>query len=126
MQSALAEIIRTSDDVDVVDKFILQQARDYFWNFHVLIHPTMLQGFFQYDDHQPGAAQFRNLGRMPLVLRRHKQVDRRRHRVIAEDVDDGVDEHALAIGAGAVQEQQHVLGCFAGHAVAEEALQEAD
>jgi len=49
MQSALAEIIRTSDDVDVVEKFILQQARDYFWNFHVLIHPTMLQGWFQYD-----------------------------------------------------------------------------
>jgi len=49
MRSALAEIIRTSDDVDEVDKFILQQARDYFWNFHVLIHPNMLQGWFQYD-----------------------------------------------------------------------------
>ncbi len=49
MRSALARVIRNSDDVDVVDEFILQQARDYFWYFHTAIHPTMLQGFFQYD-----------------------------------------------------------------------------
>jgi len=49
MRSALAELIQTSDDVNAVDEFILQQARDYFWHFHALIHPTMLQGFFQYD-----------------------------------------------------------------------------
>lgn len=44
MRSALARIIRNSDDVRAVDKHLLAKARRYFWDFHCLIHPTMLRG----------------------------------------------------------------------------------
>ncbi len=48
MRSALA-LIQDSTDVDLLDEYELARARKYFWYFHTAIHPTMLQGFFQYD-----------------------------------------------------------------------------
>jgi hypothetical protein len=39
----------TGKVVKAFDKHRLQMARDHFWYFRTLIHPKMLQGWFQYD-----------------------------------------------------------------------------
>ena len=61
---------------------------------------------------------------MPVTVRGSEGLDRRRLVIIGEDAGDGVDEHALAVGALAVEEEQRVLGRDAGEAVADNALQE--
>ena len=49
MRSALAELIQDSDDVDVLDAFRSAAGARLLLVLPSQFHPTMLQGFFQYD-----------------------------------------------------------------------------
>ena len=46
--------------------------------------------------------------------------------MVTEDARDCIDEHTLAVGALAIQKHENMFFGMAGHAVAEEALQEVD
>ena len=76
--------------------------------------------------HEACATQSGQIGGMPVVARVHERVHRRIGRVITEDRGDDIDEHRLAIRAGAVQEKQRVLAGDPGQAIAHHQLQVGD
>lgn len=76
--------------------------------------------------HQAGAAQHGELGRVPLDCAVGEGLDRRRSGVVAEDTGYGVDEDALAVGAGAVGEGEDLLVCAPGEHVAAQPPEVAD
>ena len=74
--------------------------------------------------HQPRAAQHGEVGRMAIGRAGGERLHRRDRGVVAHDADEGVQERALAVRAGAIAEEHRVLAGDAGQAVAGDALQE--
>ncbi len=72
---------------------------------------------------QPGAAQHRHVGRVAIGMGGGEAVHRGDGGVVAKDRGDRVQEHALAVAAGAVREEERVLADRSGQAIADRALQ---
>src|SRR5215831_5105201 len=69
------------------------------------------------------AHQAREVGRMTISVGGGEGLDRRSAMEVGEDARDGIDECALAVCAGAPEEEQRVLAGRAGERIAAHALQ---
>ena len=68
--------------------------------------------------HQPGAAQCGEVGGVPIVLRGGEGLHAGDRRVAAQQAGESVEEHALAVASGAVEEEQRMLFGDAGERIA--------
>jgi hypothetical protein len=77
-------------------------------------------------DDEAGAFELGDFGWVPIDPAFQEHFHGRRDGIIVEDTGDRRDEHALAVGACAEQEHEHMRIDVAGEAITEEPLQEAD
>jgi hypothetical protein len=77
-------------------------------------------------DHRAGAAQHGKVGRVPVAVRDGESLHGSDLGVIAEDRSPSVEEHALAVTAGAIEEEQRMIADRAGERIAEHAPRECD
>lgn len=78
----------------------------------------MPTGFGFVRDHQPHAVQHGEIGGVLIGMARHEGRHGGHRRVVGPDGDQRVDEHAFAVGAGAVEEKHDVFGGEAAEAIA--------
>ena len=79
---------------------------------------------FRFDGgHEPRTPQAREVSGMPVAPRLHESVHGSAGGVVAKDRGQRVHEHRLAVGAGAVQEEQRMSTGRTSQAVADHALQ---
>jgi hypothetical protein len=74
---------------------------------------------------EPSTAKAREVGRVAIGYRGGERLDRGSEVVVAHDTGGSVEPHGLAVGAGAVSEEQGMLADQAGEGITEHTLQEA-
>jgi hypothetical protein len=72
-------------------------------------------------DSQADTAQASDFGRVAIGIGDHQHFSADRECVVTHDLDEGIDEHGFAVGAGAVEEKQCMFGDAACEAITRDA-----